>query len=33
MCNDEIGMDAVRKISDPIGNLRKKAEAVAGVSS
>jgi WD repeat-containing protein 19 len=33
MCNDEIGMDAVRKILDPIGALRKKQEAVAGVMS
>ena len=33
MCNDEIGMGAVHKIPDPIGNLRKKAEAVAGLSS
>ena len=33
MCNDEVGLDAVRRVPDPILALRKKQEAVAGVAS
>jgi WD repeat-containing protein 19 len=32
MCNDEMGQDAVRRVADPISAMRKKAEAVAGLS-
>jgi len=33
MCNEDVGVDTVRKVSDPILALRKKQEAIAGVSS
>mmetsp|Transcript_36982 Transcript_36982/g.82211 ORF Transcript_36982/g.82211 Transcript_36982/m.82211 type:complete len:1366 (+) Transcript_36982:300-4397(+) len=31
MCNEEINLDTVRKVGDPLGQLRKKAEEAAGL--
>lgn len=31
MCNDEVAVDSVRKVVDPISQMRRKQEAVAGV--
>lgn len=31
MCNDEVVVDAVKKVHDPIAQLRKKQEAAAGL--
>ncbi len=33
MCNEEVMVDGVKKVNDPIGTIRKRAEVVAGLAS
>lgn len=33
MCNEEVMVDGVKKVNDPIGAIRKRAEVVAGLAS